>query len=179
MKPVVKSVLLILLLLPALTGIAAAQADPPEDLQAALTRLTTAVERLVVMLEQREARELAENNARQVAVAVDILQLRYRKIERIEEEIRDIEQEESYFPESQEMLNAEIERVESQGRSETGDLEGWARVEIESMELRIGLEAERIKSLREKKLLLENDLAAEQRRLTAVEAILDEWLDSL
>ena len=77
------------------------------------------------------------------------------------------------------ILQADVEQYESYARAETGQLSEQDKEGIAAMELRIQLEQDRLDRLAERRLLLENDLTAAQRRLSSIESILDAWLDKL
>ena len=156
-----------------------AQDHSPEDLGSAIDRLTTTVERLTTILDAGTAFESDERETQRVEVAVSILALRYRKIEQLEREIQRISREEEEIPDSMAMMQADVEQYESYARAETGQLSEQDKEGIAAMELRIRLEQDRLDRLAERRLLLENDLAAAQRRLSSIESILDAWLDKL
>jgi hypothetical protein len=136
------------------------------------------VDRLVGRLEH-DASVDSDDKTRQVQVAVAILGLRYRKIEQLENEILRISREEEDAPDYEKMMQAELDRFIAAARTESGQLDDAARAEIDAIEQRMILERDRIARLRERKLVLENDLTAAQRRLSHVEAVLDTWLDEL
>lgn len=156
-----------------------AQAQPADEMSQALGRLTTTIDRLATLMEQSVAIQSEERQTRQVEVAVGILGLRYRKIEQLEEEILRISRQEEEFEGMMTMLNEQRDVIERQSRSEAGQVTDEGREAIRTMETRIQIEEDRIARLQEKKLLLENDLAGEKKRLSHVEAILDTWLDEL
>ena len=83
------------------------------------------------------------------------------------------------MPDRLQMMRKELERAEAELRAETDQLTDTAREELDLWEAQIEIEEDRLARLRERKVLLENDLAAEQRRLVRVEAILDDWLEGL
>ena len=161
-----------------LLSLAPLSAQPNDELAGALDRLTA------TLLELAESLPGAESNGAcgdmdRVQTAIGILSLRYRKIERIESEIRNIERREEELPASIEMMQQQFERIETELRAETDQLGEGAREELEMWETQIRVEEDRLARIRQRRLLLENDLTTEQRRLTRVEAILDEWLDGL
>jgi len=156
-----------------------ALAQAPADLGASVATLAASVERLATLLEKDLALRSEERNARQVDTAVAILGLRYRKIDQLEREIQGISREDEEFSDHMAMMRVEVERLDTQGRAESGQLSDEMKAEIAQMELQIKLQEDRMARLRDQRLVLQNDLTAERRRLSRVEAILDSWLEKL
>ena len=175
----IRTVLVCVVLLQIPVSAAPVRAQVPEDLGNSVDKLTTTVDRLANLLERELALNAETRETRQVEAAVAILGLRYRKIDRIESELRRIGGEEQEFPDHMAWLKSELDLVNKQDRSETGQLSEGAKDAIEQMELRIRLAEDRMVRLREQKIILQNDLTAEQRRLSHIEAILDTWLEKL
>jgi len=162
-----------------LLAAAPAAAQTSGEGEAALSRLADSVDRLARLLEQEQSARAGARETRTVEAAVAILGLRYRKIEQLERRIRQISEEEEDFDSRMELMKVDLDRLEEQlppaGDPNRSELESaWS-----DMKLRLKLEEDRIQRQREKRLMLENDLAAEQRRLARLEEILDDWLDSL
>jgi len=147
------------------------------DLRAPVEKLTASLDRLAALLEKEVALQSEEREARRVELAVGIMGLRYNKIDRLEAEIQGISRQEEEFPEVMQLMKADVERLDKQSRTETGQLSEDAKDTIARVELQIRLEEERIARLRERKLFLQGDLTAEQRRLASTEAILDAWME--
>lgn len=154
-----------------------APAKPQIDLGTALEKLTGSVDRLAVLLERELAFRAEEKETRRVELAVGIIGLRYRTIDRLETEIQQIAREEEESGRPLELMKAEEEQLGKQGRAVGGQLTEEAKGAIALIELRIKMEEERIAKLGDRKLALQNDVTAEQRRLAAVEAILDAWME--
>jgi len=153
------------------------QAELAETLGTAVARLTASLDRLAVLLEKEVELQSEEKEARRVEVAVGIMGLRYRKIDRLEAEIERINREEEEFPELMQLIKADMERLDKQGRAESGQLSEEARDAIAKAELQVRMEEQRITRVRERRLGLQNDLMAEQRRLASLEAVLDAWME--
>jgi hypothetical protein len=75
------------------------------------------------------------------------------------------------------LVRAAVEQVGKQDRADGGQLSETAKNEIAAMELRSRLEEERSARLRQRKVALQGDVAADQRRLGNVEAVLDAWIE--
>jgi len=177
MNSLFRSVVVLVVPLPLLAAEAPPMAMPPPELGTAIHALTGAVERLAATLERDASSRADEQEDRRVEVAIGILEMRYRKIDRLEAEIQAIGREEEEFERQIGFMKAEVEQLDRQGRAESGQLTVEARGAIDQMELRIRLEEERIARSRERALVLQNDVTAEQRRLAGVEAIIDEWME--
>lgn len=158
-----------------------AQVQPPEGFGTAVEELTASLDRLARLLEKDLAFRSEEREVRRVEVAVGILGLRYRKVDQSEAEIRRISHEEEEFPERMRQVKADLEILDKRGRAEAedGQLSDMMKYAIAEEEMRIRSEEERMARQRERRLILENQLTAEQRRLADLEAILDAWLDKL
>ena len=152
-------------------------AKTPVDLEKAVEKLSISLDRLAMLLEKDAAVRAEEREARRVELAVAVMGLRYRKIDRLEGEIQQMGREEEEFAKQIKLMNAEAEQLRNQGRTERGQVSEQAKGAIGEVELRIRLEEERIAGLGERKAALQNDLTAEQRRLVSVQAILDAWME--
>jgi chromosome segregation ATPase len=173
------SVLGCLMMVQTWAGALPAHAQTPADVPLAIEKLAASVDRLAVLLEREIALRSEDREARRVEVAVGILGIRYRKIDQLEGEIGRLGRDEDEFRQQIGELRAEIEALDRQGRAEDGQLGREAKQIIDEVERRTALLEERVRGLGEKKLLLQNDLAAEQRRLSSLEAFLDAWLERL
>jgi hypothetical protein len=157
--------------------------EPPSHMESpacpgpAILKLTSSVDRLAGLLEKDMAFRAEEREARRVEVAVTVIGLRYRKIDRLETEIQQISREEDESAPSISRMKAGVDQLGKQGRAESGALTEEAKAAIAEVELQIRFEEERIARLRERKIVLQNEVSAEQRRLASVEAILDAWME--
>jgi len=162
------------LLVLTLASAARAQAPAPDpDIKA----LTDAVTRLASALERQASQRAEEQEARRVDVAASILTLRYRKIERLDTESESIDRDEEASRTSLELMKKQIEQYEQQSKTETGQVPPEAKRVIEQMTLQLQLEEDRIVKQRERAARIQAEAESERRRLAALEAILEDWLE--
>lgn len=152
--------------------------EPRADLGSAIEKLATSLDRLTVLLEKDVASRAEDKEARRVEVAVGVIGFRYRKIERFETEMRQVSRDEEHIADEITHMREAAEQYGRQERAENGQLNSDVKDAIANMELQIRLGEDRIARLRERKLVLQNDIVAEQRRLSTVEAVLDAWVES-
>ena len=158
-------------------GDPAADVNPQADLGSGIEKLTASLDRLAVLLGQKLAFQAEEREARRVEVAVGIMGLRYRKIDRLEAEIQQTSREEPELSKQIGLMKAEVDQLGKQARVDSGEINEAAKGEMELMERRIRMEEERLARLGQRKVELQNDVAAEQRRLGNLEAILEAWME--
>ena len=152
-------------------------ATPPREFGASIDKLAVALDRLAGLVEKDLAIRADEREARRVEVAVGIMGLRYRKIDRLEAEIQQSNHEEEEIARHLGLMKAEADQLDKQGRTESGELTQAAKNEIAMLDLRIKSQQDRSARLRERALELQNDVTAERRRLANVEAVLDAWME--
>ena len=177
MKWMLTSLLALVIPIKALSGDPPAEANLQADLGSSIEKLTASLDKLALRFEQQVTFQAEEREARRVEIAVAIMALRYRKIDRLEMEIERIGREKGDLAKHIELTREEMEQVGKQGRAEGGQLSDEAKGAIASMEQQVRLEEGRIVDLGQRELVLQNDATTEQRRLTKVEAILDAWME--
>jgi chromosome segregation ATPase len=147
------------------------------DLAKSIAALAGAVDRLAGELAKDVAVRAADKEARRVEIAVSVMGLRYRKIDRLEGEIQSATREEEESARQLEFMKAQADQLRKQGRTENAELGEGARAEMAIVELRIKSEEDRIAHLRERAGALQNEVAAERRRVASLEALLDRWME--
>ena len=152
-------------------------APPARELGRAVDQLKASVDRLAGLLERDVSTRAEDREARRIEIATSIMGLRYRKIERLEGELQGATREAEDSVRGVELMKAQVDQLRKQGRSENGELTDGAKAEIVVAEVRVKSEEDRIVTLRERASVLQNDLAAERRRLTSLEAMLDAWME--
>jgi len=170
------SVLAVALVCSGGTGLAAAEpAVPPAvQVQGAIDRLAAAVDRLAALVERGQAEE---REGREVQNAVAILMLRQRKIERLEGDLQGAVRESEQIEQRATLMKAQLERMEAEARAAGGSIAEEPRREIAAIELQLKLDQERTARLESRRALLQSDVAAEQRRITRLEEILEAWIE--
>ena len=173
---VLRFVLLSLLFSQVRAGESATGAIPAQDLGTTVAKLSSSVDRLASLLEKEVALRAEEGKTRRVEIAVGILDVRYRKIERIETEIQEVSHQEEETVKALGLMKVEVDRLGKLGRTETAELGEAAKGEIASLEPRIKSEEEHLARLRERSLVLQADLAAEKKQVAGVEAVVNAWM---
>ncbi len=163
-----KAALLLVLPLPALA------AEP--EMGAALDKLTASVDRLAGLLEKDAAARAGERDGRRVEVAVAILGVRYRKIDRLEDEIRQNEREEEDLTQGIELTKSQRDEFAKLAQSESGDQSQTDRTRLAMVDAQIKSTEDRIAKLHERTGSLQADVAAEKRRVASIEALVEDWM---
>jgi len=164
------------------SGPARAQTAPEaggQDLDAAIRKLSTAIERLAGAVEKAAASKSEDQESRRIDLAVSVLGLRTRRIERLESQIDSLGREEDESTGTVRFLRERIETVQKEGRTETGELSAEAKREIADVELGIRQLEEQSAKAAERKSALEADLAVERRRVTDLERLVEAWVGKL
>lgn len=151
----------------------------PDDLALAAQTLSDAVDRLARALEKEALQRTEDHESRRVTLAVGILGLRYRKIERLEGELRDLEREEDGVKEGVTMIKAEIESLEEKSQADMTQAGAEERQQAAQYQKQIKFFEERQERLREQIAAVQVQIATERRRLGDLEAVVDAWLDKL
>jgi chromosome segregation ATPase len=155
---------------------AAAAASTP--LETSVLRLTQSVERLVTLLEAKSAPDARQLDELQLRTVIDVLNLRYRKIDQLEQEIRALEREEDD-------LREQLQRTQTEWGIPEPDLAGTEvdPAQRQQIERAVAQETkyiqQRIDRASERKLLLQNELTGLKRRLVGLEQRLDDWIERL
>lgn len=144
-----------------------------------MLNLSESVNRLAKALEKEAGFSAEEREARRVDLAISILGLRYRKIERLEGELRDLLRKEDNWDEAIKMMKAEVEAQEDKRRAELSQTTTEEKRMAASYEKEIKHLEGRITRLAEQKAVVQNQINAERRRLDDLEAIVDAWLTTL
>jgi predicted nucleic acid-binding Zn-ribbon protein len=154
-----------------------AAAEPPPD--APTDRLAAAVERLANLVE-RESRARKEDSAsRRVEVAVAVLGLRYRKMERLEEELKLIDQSEATTREQISMIRSQMEMFSKVQPSESEMTPERKKVVVEEVERQIAILDARIKAGAERRQVVQGELENERRDVAGLEDTVSAWLEEL
>lgn len=146
--------------------------SPEEKLTAAVDRLTAAVEKLA-------ASRAADDAMRRVEVAVSILGLRYRKIERMESEISSLDRQEENDREMVDQMRFQIDAFGKGEPVEGGPSPDQMKLFVAEAETRMAQTEERIQRSRERKSMLQADVERERRGVAALEETVEAWLDTL
>ena len=170
MRGIAKAALVLLL------PFSAAAAEPATDVGAAIDKLATSLDRLAGLLEKDVASRADEKESKRVELAVGIIGVRYRKIERLEEEIQGNTREEEDIAQQTELMKARVEQFTKQERSENGELSPELKSNLALMEIQSKASEDRAAKLRERNSALQAEVAAEKRKVASVEALIDDWM---
>ena len=156
-------------------------ADPvPEDLSAALSRLSVSLDRLAAAMEKTAAGSDDARAGQRVQVAIGILGLRTRKVERLEAEIRQLGNEGEDIKNQFAVLKAQLEEIDEKRRQEgqeaTPDEIAIQQQMKSQMDRGLVFAEARLRTLEERKTALQTELDAELRGLAGLEAMLSDWL---
>ena len=177
MKWMLRAVLLFLVPSQLWAGESVGEAIPPQDLGTTVAKLAASVDRLAGLLEKEMAFRAEEREALRVEIAVGIMGLRYRKIDKLEEEIQDVSRQEEELARQLGLMKAELDQLGKQSQAAGGEPSKGAKVEMTFLELRIKSEEDRIANLRERSSVLQSDVAMERRQLAKVAAMVNEWME--
>jgi len=162
----------------AATGIGLPQTAPAPDMTAAIQRLTSTLERCATLIEKDLSLRASDNENAKVELAVGILGLRYRKIDRMEAEIVRTQREEEDAGEAIQLVKAQLEAMEAELGAAGQSPEG-VKGALAAVEARVKMGEDRLARLTNNRLVLESDLTLELRRLEDLEAVIDGWLGTL
>jgi len=151
----------------------AAAAEPPAD----LSKLVSAVERLVQVLEQdvKDRAEGRETERLQVLVAV--LNIRYRKTETLESEIHDIDTQEESVRSSLLQLKTQLETIDEPEETAGESNAPQSRAMRKLFQSQVKDLEEQLVRLEDRKVQTQNDLAAARKRLAQLESSLEDWIE--
>ena len=176
--PLLRSFAVVVLSLPAWGADAPSAAPAPRDAgTTALDKLAGSVDRLVGLLEKEMALRTDERDTRRIEVALGVLELRYKKIDRLESEIQQSNRDEEETSTQLDVMKARADQLRKGLESQDGVPSAQIKDELAVLEIRIKSEEDRLTRMRERRSVLQNDLASERHRLASIEATLDAWLD--
>jgi hypothetical protein len=155
---------------------AAADETPPPELAGAVSRLAVAIEHMSVAMDKQAANGSDARDRERVQVAVEILGLRMRKVERLESGALQLKNEADDMRNQLAILKTQISESDDERRQEGRELTAEERTMQVSMQRGLAMAEARIKSMEERKSGLEAELDAELRGLSTLEAILNDWL---
>jgi len=159
-----------------LTAVSAADDPATGDLAGAVSRLATAMERLSAAMEKQASSTRDTREGERVQVAVEILGLRMRKVERLEGSVAQLKNETDDLRNQLGILKTQFAESDDQRRQEGKELTAEERSMRADMERGLAMAEGRIKTMEERKSGMEAELDAELRGLAGLEAILDDWL---
>lgn len=146
-----------------------ALAGPLERLAASLDRLAAAVEKQASASKDARA-------AQRVEVAIGILGLRTRKVDRLEAEIRQLGNEGDDLKSQLAVMKGQLEEGDERRRQEARETTAEEREVRQQMDRGLALAEGRVRTLEERKSALQAELDAELRGLSRLEAMLEDWL---
>jgi hypothetical protein len=165
-----KATLVLLLSFPVLA------AEPPADAGASIDKLTASVDRLARLLERDAPSRAEEREARRVEVAVGVLGVRYRKIDRLEDEIQRNAREEEELGQAIEMARAQRDEFAKQARGDGGEANPTLRNDLAMFDMHVKRSEDRAAKLRDRNNALQGEVASEKQRVASIEALIDDWL---
>jgi hypothetical protein len=167
-------------LLPCVVLLAATAAPaaelPPPELASSLTRLSASLDRLSAALEKNAARSDDASAGQRVQVAVGILGLRMRKVDRLEGEVRGLANEGEEIRNQMEIMKTQFAENDDQRRLEGREMTPEERAMRTQMDVFLVTMEARIRTLDERKSALEAELDAQLRGLSRLEAMLEDWM---
>src|ERR1043165_3044315 len=153
MNRIAMTLLMFILPLPIWAADAPMEAPPPRDLAAAIDKLAASVDRVLSVLEKELALRAEDREARWIEIAVAIIGLRYRKIDRLESEVQSASREEEESTRQFGFMKAQVDQLRKQGQTDTGEVSEAAKAELTMAELRVKSEEEHIANRRHRALV--------------------------
>lgn len=159
-----------------------AQGAPPrvEGASDALADIARSVRELTDLVKQQAERDREESRLRRVEIATAVLQVRARRVESLEEALREMERTADTQSRESSRLESALESLRNQRRDAAGVDEqaqidaGLSRIETQRKSL-----AERSASTAQQKMALESQLAESRRAARGLEDLVEEWLATL
>ena len=148
----------------------------PEDTAAALAKLSASLDRLSAAIERQAAAGEDARAGKRVEVAIGILGLRTRKVDRLEAEIRALGNEGEDIRNQLELMKGQMSEVAERAREEGRETSTEERAMREAMEQGQRMAESRIRTLEERKSAMQAELDNELRGLSRLEAMLEDWL---
>jgi hypothetical protein len=164
------------LLLVALAAPAAAQTDGTDRIARAIEGVSASLARIAAALEQDARAAGGERELRRVEVAVAALNLRLRRLERLDAELRAFDQEEDEIRSATSRLEDQLARLEDVSADERASAE--AKRERAELENQITWLGDRGAAIARRRVDAQNELSREESRLASLESILAEWIES-
>ena len=171
-----RTIIMVLGIASFLSVASAADEAPPSELAAAVSRLAAAMEHLSAAMEKEAATASDARNGERVQVAVGILGLRLRKVERLEGNVLQLKTETDDLRNQIGIFKTQFSDKDDQRRQEGRDLTDEEKAMRADMERGMAMAESRIKTMEERKAALEAELDAEMRALSGLENILNDWL---
>ncbi len=112
-------------------------------------------------------------------LAIGILSLRYRSLDRIESEVRALKDKEDSAGLAIEQIKAETTALNSQVSISDDTRAKQLTLQIADLQAQLKIVEEQGEKIRARRVLREGDLLTEQQRLRILEDVLDDWIDSL
>jgi uncharacterized protein YukE len=159
-----------------LTSVPAAEDAASTELAGAVSRLAAAMEHLSAALEKQAAAGADAQARDRVQMAVGILQLRTRRADRLEDEIRQFGNEEEDIKSQAGQLQRVLEELNARLRQAGPDNSPAERQQQDDLARSLSLLEARARVIEDRKAALQGELDAELRKLSRLEAILDDWL---